>query len=205
MPGQRLLAFLALQTQPVLRSFVSGTLWLESNDENAAGSLRSALWRVRQPGYELVETTSRHLWLSPAIDVDIRHAVAWAQRILSGAELEAGDVAQATTFGDLLPDWYDDWLVIERERLRQLALHALEELSERLREERRFGQALEVALAAVRRDPLRETAHRAVIQVHLAEGNVAEAVRHYRFYVRLLRDQLDLAPSRRLQELMRSL
>ena len=42
LPAQRLLAFLALHDQPTLRGYVAGTLWLESNEAHAAGSLRSA-------------------------------------------------------------------------------------------------------------------------------------------------------------------
>jgi DNA-binding SARP family transcriptional activator len=205
LPSQRLLAFLALQGQPVLRPFVAGTLWLDSSEENAAASLRSALWRVRRRGYELVEVTKRHIGLSPRIDVDVQATVTWAYRMLRPeVEIDTADVRRATGFGELLPDWYDDWLVIERERLRQMGLHTLENLCERLTCEGRFAEALEVGLAAVRCEPLRESAHRVIIEIHVREGNVAEAIRHYRFYSRLLRDQLGLAPSDSLQELMRA-
>ena len=53
--AQRLLAFLALHDQPLLRGYVAGTLWLDSNEAHAAGSLRSALWRIRRLGLRLVK------------------------------------------------------------------------------------------------------------------------------------------------------
>jgi DNA-binding SARP family transcriptional activator len=205
MPSQRLVAFLALQHQPVLRSYVAGTLWIDASEANAGASLRSALWRLRRLGFDLVEGTNRHLRLEPSVAVDVQDAVRWAERMLEpDSEVSPADIRRAIAFGELLPDWYDDWLVLERERLRQIALHTLEHLCERLAREGRFGQALDVGIAALRCEPLRESAHRAVIDVHLHEGNVAEAVRHYRFYARLLRDRLGLAPSERLQERMRS-
>lgn len=84
-----------------------------------------------------------------------------------------------TAAGELLPDWYDDWLVIERERFRQARLHALEALCGALSSKRRYAKAIEVGLVAVASEPLRESAHRAVIRVHIAEGNISEALRQY--------------------------
>jgi DNA-binding SARP family transcriptional activator len=47
----------------------------------------------------------------------------------------------------------------------------------------------------VRTEPLRESAHRAVVSVHLAEHNVVEAVRHYRAFRKLLGEELGMEPS----------
>jgi DNA-binding SARP family transcriptional activator len=105
----------------------------------------------------------------------------------------------------LLPDWYDDWVLMERERHRQLSLHALEALAEKLIAVAQHGRAIGVALAAVANEPLRESAHRILIRAHLAEGNVGEAVRQYRLYRRLLRRQLGLDPSPQMEALVRGL
>lgn len=96
---------------------------------------------------------------------------------------------------DLLPDWADDWLVLDRERLHQLRLHVLETLADRLADDGRFGLALDVALAALRSDTLRESAHRSVIRVHVAEGNIGEARRAYARCCDVLRRELGIAPS----------
>jgi len=103
---------------------------------------------------------------------------------------------------ELLPDWYDDWVVNERERFRQLRVHALERLCERLTSEQRFTEAVETGLAAVEGEPLRESAHRALIRVHLAEENPSEAVRHYELFTDLLSTNLGLRPSRQLTALV---
>jgi DNA-binding SARP family transcriptional activator len=205
LPAQRLLAFLALQDHPMLRGYVAGMLWLDSSEEHAAGSLRSALWRVRRLGASLVDTRGHRLALGASVTVDVRSAVAWAHRVLDGsAGLREDDLAEIWRPGELLPDWYEDWVAIERERLRALRAHALEAVCDRLRAAGRFGEASEAGLAAIRDEPLRESAHRALIAVHLAEGNRAAALHQYQVFTRLLREELGLQPSARMQQLVES-
>ena len=72
LPAQRVLGFLAMQDRPVPRDYVAGTLWIDSSEEHATGSLRSALWRLRQCGDRLVEVSGRQLGLSPHGRVDAR-------------------------------------------------------------------------------------------------------------------------------------
>jgi DNA-binding SARP family transcriptional activator len=103
--------------------------------------------------------------------------------------------------GDILPDWYDDWVAFERERFRELRIHALEALSARLTSAEQFGEAMDAALAAVQHEPLRESAHRAVISVHLAEGNRAEALEEYRRFRDRINNDLGLTPSVRMEDL----
>jgi DNA-binding SARP family transcriptional activator len=206
MSAQRLLAFVALQERPVLRVYIAGSLWTDASEERAAASLRSSLWRLHRPGVRLIDATGAHLRLSSGVDVDIRRALGLAQQLLSGTldddRLTSVDLALE---GELLPDWYDDWVLFERERFRQLALHALEALAERQLLAGRLRQALASALAAVRGEPLRESAHRMLIRVHLAEGNGGEALRQYDLCSCLLRDRLGLEPSEELRALVRPL
>jgi SARP family transcriptional regulator, regulator of embCAB operon len=84
-------------------------------------------------------------------------------------------------------------------------LHALEALAGRLSDLGRWGEAVGAASTAVRADPLRESARAALIQVHIAHGNQSEAVREYELYRALLAAELDIAPTPRLHELLRSL
>jgi DNA-binding SARP family transcriptional activator len=116
------------------------------------------------------------------------------------SDLSAGSVDALSA--DLLPDWYDDWVVIETEAWRQLRLHALEALSGRLTEAGRLADAAGAALAAVNTEPLRETARAALIRVHLAEGNQSEALTEFERYRVLLHAELGLEPTRRLGELV---
>ena len=198
---QRLLAFLALHDRPLQRLYVAGRLWTDSAQECANANLRTALWRLHHRGCRLVDATPSDMALAPAVAVDLRDAIARAQRVLDG-RAEPADTASLIAAGELLPDLYDDWILIERERFRQLRLHALERLCEDCRAAGRFAEATEAGLAAVATEPLRESAHRAVIGSHLAEGNVAEAARQYRLYRDLAHDELGIAPSPRLQAMV---
>jgi DNA-binding SARP family transcriptional activator len=201
--AQRLLALLALHDRPLLRPHVAGTLWLDTPEDRASANLRSSLWRLNRPGPRLVEATSVQLRLAPEVRVDVRETAALAHRLIaSDGEI---DLDPERLTGELLPDWYDDWVLLERERLRQLSLHALEALGERLLEASRLGAALEAALAAIVMEPLRESSHRLLIRIHLAEGNAAEAIREFELCRGLFRDQLGLEPSPQLTELVQDL
>src|SRR5262249_34948935 len=104
-----------------------------------------------------------------------------------------------------LPDWYDDWVVIERERFRQLRLHALEALCETLTAERQFGLAVEAGLACVAADPLRGSAHRVLSSAPLAAGNAAEARRQDRLFWNLSEVHLGAPPSDTIERLVATL
>jgi DNA-binding SARP family transcriptional activator len=201
---QRLLAFLTIQDRPRRREYVSGVLWLESPEQRAGANLRSALWRLNQIDPRLVEMSASSLRLSPEVKVDLHQRLEQGRRLLDGTLSWSEEEFDTDLFKtDLLPDWYDDWLVIERERFHQMRLRVLELICELRTGGGRFASALDAGLAAVAAEPLRESAHRALIKVHLVEGNRAEAVRQYELYRRLLSEQLGLAPSRQMVELVR--
>jgi DNA-binding SARP family transcriptional activator len=204
--GQRLVALLALQGRPLERLWVAGTLWLDAPEERAGASLRSALWRLPHPGgATVIEASATHLRLACDVDVDVHQLAARAERLeFPSADLDL-DLTPSALARDLLPDWYEDWVVLERERFRQLRLHALEALCAHLTRAGRFGAAVQAGLAAVAGEPLRESAHRSLIQVHLAAGNPGEAVRQYRVYRRLLADELALEPSAAIRGMVEQL
>jgi DNA-binding SARP family transcriptional activator len=207
MNAQRLVCFLALHDQPLLRSFVGGSLWGESTDHRAGGSLRSALWRLRRATYPLVSVTSDHIELSPIVAVDLREGEALAHKVLDPSQ-ELDDVAEVNEevlSADLLPDWTEDWVLLERESYRQLRLRALEALCRRLATKGRFGQAVQAGMVAVSGEPLRESARHALIEAHLAERNVAAARREYEAFRQLLHDELGLDPSEDLRALVEGL
>ncbi len=207
--SQRLFAFLALRNRPLSRTLVAETLWPDTSDARAHASLRSALARLPEPTRDAIVTTFSDIGLADGVDVDLDHARATAHRLLlQGAQLEPGDLdeaAIASLSADLLPDWYDDWAVIETEEWRQLRLHALEALAGHLVAAGRFGDAAAAAVAAVRAEPLRESAHAALVRVHLAEGNQSEALRAFMRYRELLGAELGLEPTPRLLTLVRDL
>jgi len=200
--AQRLIAFLALHNRPLQRRFVANSLWLDSNEERAGANLRSALWRLHQGGRPVVDARGSHLRLLPDVAVDLHDAAGRARRMLSDDEEEPLEPFDIVGLGDVLPDWYEDWILVERERFRQLRLHALEALCDRMTVAGRYAQAVEAGLGAVAGEPLRESAHRSLIRAYLAEGNVGEAIRQYRVCERLLHDELGIEPSPMLRDVI---
>ena len=194
--SQRLVAFLALHDRPLLRLFVAGSLWLDVNEERSCANLRSTLWRLRQPGHAVVEATATHVRLARTVVVDVHELVLAARRVLDGSDdVDEARIDEQKLEGDLLPDWYDEWLELERERLRQLRLHAVEAAAERALSENRPAHAVDLALAALCREPLRERLHELVIRGHLARGNRNDAIRHHRDHVGRMASELGLTPS----------
>ena len=199
---QRLVAHLCLSGRPP-RPALAGQLWPDASEGHAHGSLRSALWRLQKAVPGLVLATGDHLSLADGVSVDVHELGQWAERVRDPrSRLEEVEVPAAGLRGELLPGWYDDWVLLERERLRQLRLHALEQVAARLVTAGRYADALDAAYAAVRAEPLRESAHRTVVCVHLAEGNMGEALRCYEQFRALLFSELRVAPSSQMMRLV---
>jgi DNA-binding SARP family transcriptional activator len=203
--AQRLLAFLALHRRPLQRAFVSGRLWPRLTQEHAFGCLRTTLWRIGDRD-GLLETTCRSLGLTPRVAIDAAELEDCAEEILVRGKIPDSPVLHRLVHAaDLLPDWYDDWVVEERERLAQLRMLALESTADELIGAGSYREAALVVNAAVHADPLRESTTRLLIRLHLAMGNPGQAVREYRaFRTRLARD-LALDPSPETTALVRSL
>jgi DNA-binding SARP family transcriptional activator len=200
--AQRLLAFLAIKRCPQHRLMIAGTLWADSSEHRAAANLRTALWQARQINRLLVTARGSYLELAPDLTIDFADAVDRARRVLSAPT--AGEPFDPAAFSvdDLLPEWYEDWLLFERERLRQLMLHSLEVLCRQLSNVGRYGAAIEAGLAAVAAEPLRESAQRALICAHLGEGNMGEAVRQFDSFAAVLEESLGIKPSDTLRSLV---
>jgi DNA-binding SARP family transcriptional activator len=186
--GERVIAFLTVQRRPVTRLEMAGVTAGESTDERALGRLRTTLWRLTRNGAGPIVTCTRDtLSLQPGIDVDLYDQADSISCIERGL-LPRPDRPDSMLVEQLLPGWYDDWVIIARERNQQRQLHALEQMVGLLMRRAEFARALDLALHVVERDPLRESAHRCVIGVHLAEGNLHAAVSQYRSYLRRLAD-----------------
>ncbi|MCU1402841.1 MAG: putative transcriptional regulator [Microbacteriaceae bacterium] len=206
---QRLLTFLALHGRRAARATVAGTMWPDVSQERAGESLRSALWRLEVPLRESILSETAGLRLLDSVRVDLHEARASAARLLGPVEslLEA-DLSQSSVARlsrELLPDWFDDWVVPVAEDWRQLRMHALEAQSRLLIARNRLAEAATAARAAMNGEPLRESGHAALIRVHLAEGNQSEALRVFDRYRAMLRKELQLEPSVHISALVASL
>ncbi len=201
---QRLLAFLAVRG-PSNRHNVAGTLWPEVTDGQALASLRTCVWRLNKALPGVVDPCGPALALRTFVEVDSRKQESFAAALLNH---EHDDLVWLTENlpllqgGELLPGWYDDWVLLERERLNQLRLHALELAATKLTKCHELDLALLLALEAVRTEPLRETANAALMSVYLAEGNVSDAVHQYDVFRDVLQRELALEPSPQLARLL---
>jgi DNA-binding SARP family transcriptional activator len=204
--SKRLLAFVALSAGRVDRGYAAGSLWSMSSDQRAAGNLRSALWRLKNAGIDVLEGDKWALALRRRTVVDVAVVWEWATRLVDGSATQ-DDLFVANWRGtalDLLPTWSDDWVIFERERIRQRLLHGLEALSRRLAEIGRSADAVDAAMWAVSADPMRESANRILIEAHLAEGNIIEARRIYQRYCDAINREFGVEPSDQLVSLMRT-
>jgi DNA-binding SARP family transcriptional activator len=203
--ARRVVAFVALRGRSS-RAEVAGTLWPEVSDSKAQACLRTALWRLRQLSVQPLVTGDETLRVDESVDVDVNTLITAIRRVINDGECGAdqGLLPTLAAMGELLPGWYDDWVLLGRERLRQLQLHALELTAQQLTCSGRYAEAIEAAMAAVRLEPLRESATRVLIEVHLAEDNVVEAIRRLEFFERSLAAELGVEPSADLVNLVPS-
>lgn len=198
--AEHVLAFLALQERAVQRPFVAGHLWPNVSEARAQANLRCALWRLHSCGLHLLYKSAGKLALSSSVWVDVREASTHANKLLEGANDLQASVALLSC--ELLPDWYDDWVLLERERLRELYLHALDVLALRQIDAGNHAAAVIAALAAVHGDPLRESVRRTLMRAQLAEGNTAGAIHQYFSFRHLLRSEVGIEPGPEIAALL---
>ncbi|MGQ0479655.1 MAG: AfsR/SARP family transcriptional regulator [Pseudonocardia sp.] len=181
--GRRLLAALAVADVPRSRLELAGTLWPELPLRSAAATLSVAVATLP----DLVVETERTLALVPELTVDLAGALAGLRHWQSdpSAALSATEEQIDALGHDLLPGWTEAWVDQERQRFHKLRLHTLESLCRRLTEAGRHQRAIQAGQLVVDVEPLREGARRALIQAHLAAGNVSEAVHQYDSFVEL--------------------
>lgn len=208
--SKRLLSLLALTPSPMTRVQVAGMLWPDVAARRANANLRSAVWRIQRMYPVVISPSFSSLRLMPHVMVDVHEWAAIARRLINLADDmdgdDLGDALRRSVRTELLPEFDDEeWLSPERERHHQLSLHALESLSDRFTKIGWFGAAVETALRAIRLDPFRESAHRALVFAFLAEGNVCDARRQYHNYQELLRDELGVRPSAGFDKLIRNM
>jgi DNA-binding SARP family transcriptional activator len=202
---QRTLAFIALARRPIARSYIAGCLWGTSDEAHAHSSLRTALWRLGTIGPAIVASDRQTIALHPSVRVDVQEQELHARSILDGHWPASASGTHGVLMRDLLPEWYEDWVDAERERLRQLRLHALEAAAALLTEAGHHSAAIDLALAAVQGDSCRESAQRVLIAAHVAEGNISEAVRQFDRYSRNLHQRFGVPPSPELSSWVRVL
>lgn len=206
---QALLAYLVLHRDaPQSRRQVAFLLWPESTESAAFTNLRAVLHQIRQiiPHVDRVIAADRSAlrWVGQAacqVDVvNFEAALAEATRARAADERAALATAVELYGGELLPGSYDDWLIVERDRLHERYAGALWRLVALLEEEHDYGPAIAYARRLVEIDPLDEASSRVLMRLHAAAGDRAAALRAYEACVARLQRELGVEPDERTRE-----
>jgi len=195
--AQSLLAYLALSPgTPHRREQLAGLLWPDMDEATAKGNLRHILWRLRKAlgPTDVILADELTLTFDPAADV-------WLDAWVVGAKLPAGastdDFISAVSAygGELLPGFYDDWVVLERERLQAAFEQKMGTLLDCLLSTQRWADVLEWGERWIALGHTPEAAYRALIITHGSQGDSAAAAAAYRRCLEALRSSLGVEPS----------
>lgn len=200
MHARRVLAYLSLKKMVEAdsdRQVIAERLWVDSSPEKSRASLRTAVWRIRCAANDLLVGDAERLALADSVRVDVHEFRRKAEVLLSETTntRTADLLPYLPSPGDLLPGWDEDWLLLTREQLRLLRLHALEHTARRLCAEGRYPQAIDMILCVVDEEPLRESSHAVLIEAHMRSGNPAEACRLFHRFEATLWHELGLRPT----------
>lgn len=201
--AQKLMALLALQGPQLTRARVAGVLWGERDEVQAAARLRTALWKANTDVPTIVATQTHlrlhshvvitHQHLLEELRVRLDHPASFPRRIQDYV---------VPLRRELLADWYDEWTLIERERFRQARLHLFDELSNKLLDEERHAEAIDVALTVLDDEPFRNAPNQTLITAHLIEGNRMEALRQFQRYDELMLKEFGVNAPRNLRDMI---
>lgn len=206
-PGRKaraLLAYLTLYPEQHTRERLAARFWDSASTTDARLSLRVTLNALRKldPNLILADTDTVQLNHEAQLWSDVRTFTAQHQRTVKAGEpneelLRPNPQALFALYrGDLLPEFYEDWVLEERERLRQLYLDALLGLVEEYRSRSEYKLAIETAHKVLEMDRANERAHQHLMFCYVASGDRNAAVAQYLECERALREELAVEPAR---------
>ncbi len=214
-----LLAYLLLQrNHGCQRDVLADLFWGDCPQERARSCLSTALWRLRdvlEPssvprGAYLITTTSGEIsfnWESDhwfdlgAFEERVNRALSLPIQDLQPAEARKLERALQLHRRELLEEFYEDWALRERERMRWLYLNGLTHLMRYYHLHRTYEEGLACGQQILQHDPLREEIHREMMQLYWRSGQRALAVRQYETCRQVLADELKILPMEETQAL----
>ena len=194
--AEGLLAYLILHRNLQNREKIAALFWGDSPDELARRSLRTALSALRKElGEGFVITDRETVRLNPEfpIWVDVHEMENQAKGILSANPGSGIDLDLYR--GDLLQDFYDEWVLEEREHYRGLFINALLQFVQSLKTNGEYARVISAAQKIIDIDRVNERAWQHLIFCHGSLGNRSEALKSYEECARRLREQLGVEPS----------
>lgn len=197
-PAQSLFSYLILKAgTPHRRERLAALLWPDSPEETARGNLRHALWQVRkafprdpQPDYLFADDISVtfNAGARYSLDVDV------LQKTKENAPADELMKAVSVYRGELLPGFYEEWVMLERELLESIYEHKMAHLVSLLQKENRWLDVLEWGERWIFLGRKPEQAYRALMRAHAAKGDMAGVALIYERCLKSLKE-LSIAPS----------
>ena len=192
-PARSLFAYLIThRNRPHTRALLAGIFWPDLPDSQARRRLSQALWQIGRVLQSLSGPTS--FLLAGAETVQFNAASAYWLDV-EAFEKSADQEAVALYRGDFLAGFYDDWMVVERERLRERYLAVLGRLLALCRREGAYEEALGYAHRWVAENPLDEEGHREVMRLCFLLGRRGEAAQQYECCRAILAAELGIEPA----------
>jgi DNA-binding SARP family transcriptional activator len=199
-------------SQPVQRSEIAFQLWADSNEEQALTNLRKALHQIKQTVSDVnliladIHTLQLTLSQHDRLDIaDFNSSLDSAEQARRDgdpdAEQAAIEHAVSLYQGDLLPHCYDEWLIPERDHLRDRFIHAIDRLVALLERRKHYRDAIRYAQQLLQVDRLREETYRSLIRLHALNDDRAAALNVYHVCASVLAKELGVEPDATTQEL----
>jgi DNA-binding SARP family transcriptional activator len=216
---------LAHYTRPVSQDYLMGWLWPESSLKKARWSLNSAIHVLRKlllsrcpsssatVNYIVLEEGYYRLCPTVEVKTDVDEFEA---RYEKGRHLEKeGRTEEAVAeyekaielYRDeyLVEDLYEDWTMVERERLSNAYVDMLDRLAAHYHETGRHQESIQACLRLLEKDPCYENSHRLVMKCYACLGLLIRASHHYQSYKHILQRRLGQDPSPEFQSLYRQI
>jgi len=207
--AQTLFSFLILTAgKSYRREMLSGFLWPDSSEESARSNLRHELWRLRKviesegEAYLVVDDLTITFNLQSEYSLDVHQFEQVPLEDSTEADLV---VALSAYHGELLPGFYEEWVFVERSRLRALFEAKITRLLELLLERDGWSEIKNWAMRWIAMEKWSEPAYRALITAYASTGDLSKAVASYERLKQGMQKDLGIKPSEKTQGLLKRL
>ena len=207
-PVQSLFAYLLLSPSTAhRREKLAGIFWPDSLEETARDNLRHALWRLRKvlptkPTIEYLLTDDLSIAFNVSAEYWLDAAV--LEKLSENASADELIAVLGEYQGELLPGFYDEWVLLEREHLNSIFEHHMARLLVLLQDEQRWLDILDWGERWIKLGQKPEPAYRALMVAHAAKGDMSKVAATYERCIKSLKE-FGIEPSEQTKELYENL
>jgi DNA-binding SARP family transcriptional activator/predicted ATPase len=217
-----LLFFLAVESQPKSREFLSGFLWPEYSQSKAYAYLRRTLWEIKNVlGDGWIEAGREWISATTDLELDVNRFQTVLQSskthnhtfiepcdqcldlLMEAAELYRGDFLAGFSLRDC--SQFENWLFLQAETYQQAFREILQTLVQTLEQRGNFYTAISYAQRWLATDYVDEAAHRNLMSLYAKSGQLHAALRQFETCQKTLKDELDVEPESETVQLYRQI